>query len=299
MTQKYYSTAAAASKLGVSIGTVQAAIKRGVLKAKMVRHPIYKKRSVYLVSERSLSEYAASDRRPGQRTTWTEDIDAAILELDQSCTAAQIAQYLGLTKKQIDHRRSLLLATGARDATPTKRKNPLPFAMPRSGILVAKSCVRCGRMRDARYFWKCVNSKFNHDYHFPECRLCANKKKRGRPQNKHTVSRKRDKLFQQVTTKLATNHQAEWTQHEESKISDMSKSEFDLAIELGRTYLAVRSRRTKLGLYPDRRLHLADSYWKIDFPAAQAALENHFKELGQPVPENLWEWSDSDIAIPA
>lgn len=273
----------AAQALGLPRKTVQQACNVGRLPAvKEQRWTVQGLRWVYVITSEDLDAYRAyRDRTPQLSRRWTPDEDAALLELITSCTPHQVGAYLGFSPKAVQLRLRRL-GVGRRL---TEKRPMVPFTIPKSGILLAKSCSRCGELR-GRDAYKAASNGARYS---SECRVCGNAD--SREKYLHSNYRKVRQELQAHTVDNAHKHGQEWTSTEDERLKDYSLSSYGLALELGRTMEAVTARRHRLGMNPRGVVKRATGRWAIDFPATQAEVEDYFRRLG-PVPEELWEWSD-------
>jgi hypothetical protein len=277
---------------GVSSATLIRAIRLGHLSAIKIPH---KSRGKFLVESDSLISWLDgpfAPKRPNR--PWSDADNAALRDLRQTCTTAQIAAYLGRTANAVAIQLAKLRASSSpEERIPDAKTNVLnPFNIPPSGVLLAKTCLLCGRLRHNSYFSR------RRLYYAAHCRVCGNKRKLG--QSKYGPYRQNVDLLQEITYAQASNERKRYTEDELETISDETQSDLSVALKLGRSYFAVTNKRQKLGIgnwgKGNPRKNLAtDGQWEIDFPEAMQALRNHFETLGRPVPEELWEWTD-DVA---
>lgn len=275
----------AARELGLPNSTVQQAIIFGRLPAIKVKAQTSRGiRPIYLIAENDLhtyAEYRSAKKRP---TVWAEDMDAALLELVESCTLKQIAAYLGVTDRSAKSR--LRRIGGQKRGRIGRPMNP--FTLPKTGVLLAKTCTKCGELKGASDYY---NRKGVSRVQFAsECRLCTNKANRNRNHRKLNY-RKVRKALQDHTMECATRHRQEWTTAEDEILSNTTKSTYLVALELGRTLNAVWDRRQTIGIAKQPMLQSNSGNWEIDFPATQQEIEDYFRSLG-PVSEEFWEWND-------
>ena len=97
--------------------------------------------------------------------------------------------------------------------------------------------------------------------------------------------------MQAITLPLAARKNQQYTSDDLELISDMSKSDFEVAIESGRTLYAIKNTRGQNGF---RGPKYVKAHWVIQFPNALKALQKHFASLGEPVPQELWDWNDNE-----
>lgn len=203
--------------------------------------------------------------------SWDDSAIAALLEFRGTCTHAQIAKYLGCTKEAVDSRVQILLDSGVITKTEYGRKNP--WMIPQNAILLAKTCIKCGELRDASRYASTKQGRSVRN----ECMSCCNARRDMDKVGKET--RKKRDIWQQLSAENAQNHGMEWTSSELETISDNEKSNFQLAMVLGRTYNAVCSARIRAAVNP-RKPEIGP--WIIHFPKALKALKQEFIRLGVP-----------------
>lgn len=286
-TPKMLSVQDAATRLGITPKGVTYHCRKGTLKGARVDTYRGPQPFKWVVEEASVEAFLARGRRS---ELWNEADVEALLELarSQSCTDAQIAAYLGTSEARVTDKLKTLRRQGAR--LPNRRGQRFnPFEVPASSILLAKTCPTCGKLRDASCF--CRPPSLNGNY-FHMCKVCQADKQRARGQDKPT-DRTQERALQAITLPLATRKSQQYTSADLELISDMSKSDFEVAIESGRTLYAIKNTRGQNGF---RGPKYTKAHWVIQFPNALKALQKHFRELGQAVPEELWEWNDEEMA---
>lgn len=205
------------------------------------------------------------------RRTWSEADELALVELYGTCTLPQLAEYVGKPVSATNQKLSALAKKGLlkrvkRDLTPWHVK---------AGRLVAKTCPTCGLLREARYFPVAGRG------HLVTCSVCV--QRRG---GKKGLS----ELHQAMTLVQASKRGEPYTEADMRVLQDVSKSNLQVALELGRTLYAVAVQRSELGVNPLKTPRRAVSHWVIDFPNAQRVLAEHFASLGRAAPESEWEW---------
>lgn len=270
-------------EFGVCRATVRKARNDGKLKGIAVGK--YHGRTVFHFKRKDVEAWrkTLSVKRAGRKyRAWSEDEIEAALELRPTCTAAQVGEYLGRPEKGVFQIWFRYADTAFNPMTMRR----IPFHVPRAAILIAKSCVGCGKLRDARYY-RPVPDGWN-----PRCVICVRKSKQG---YKCDTDRTRDiELLQEITLEQAFNEHRRYTPGEWDVLKDKEINEVEAAFKLNRSYLAVVAQRTKLGMYGSLpRLNLGDSHWVIDFPNAMKALQQHFIAIGKPVPEQDWDWNNT------
>lgn len=235
----------------------------------------------------------------GTRKKWTEADTEALLELAPTCTWAQIAEYLGRHPVLIRPKALQLKRAGVEFND--RRRSRLPWHVPAGAVLLAKTCPGCGRLKAAKQFQAVKHRKGWHGWS-PTCRMCRGaKRKDWLTENQKTYGpylsqENNDELLQEITFAQASRRYDRYTSREIETLSDATKSDFELALELGRTFYAVRTIRSRLGIVQPKSQLDDGSHWLIHFPNALKALQEHFAELGTPIPEEFWEWNDEEVA---
>lgn len=228
---------------------------------------------------------------------WDDADLEALYELAPTCTYPQIALYLGRSVKSIEHKIAKLRRAGAWDHSVARSGSGScgarrsPFVIPGNAILVAKTCPKCGKLRGASC-WRFRRRPSGIEWR-TECNICANAGKQRSPEavaRQQARARALDDAVQQVTVEHADRSGEVYTSADMQVAADVERSDFEVAITLGRTLYAVRSLRHKLQVKRPRR-KLDDSGWLIRFPNAMVALREHYRVLGV-VPESEWEWSN-------
>lgn len=202
-----------------------------------------------------------------RRYWWISDDDLDFVAAYPEFTAAQIGRHLGRTPQSISAMRQKLRDMGAAGVSLTTSKSPNSVA---GRTLVAKTCARCGLLLDASWFTSRGTKRVGH--YAPHCRKCM-VSKRTKAASSRYAKRFSDRL-QAVTLETATNRRKEWTNSEMEVLSDLTKTNFEKALALGRTYYAVNDAMSSLGLrsrkepVPDP----ANAQWFISLRPEMAAL---------------------------
>lgn len=298
----------ASASSGIPANTLHVAIFQDRLKGVKGHFSPHKPGAlVWAISKADLDDFARHHKPKGNRKYWTASDYEAIHDLQESCTDLQLAAYLGVSvgalRQNVTKARRRGLLKRSRS-----RRNRSPFVIPASAVLLAKSCEKCGKLRDANYFRRYTTGS-NVGCYDSGCHLCnvaqgkrKYKKLKEIDPQANTNTGTLHALLQRVTQEKAGRSNIPYTSAEMELIEDPGKSTLEVALELGRTFYAIRNRRYVNGV-PDqrfsdvfthrqRRAKLPDSHWVIHFPAAAQALREHFRKLGEPVPEELWEWTD-------
>lgn len=216
---------------------------------------------------------------------------AALLELGPTCTWEQVGAYIGRSAGTCKEKARQLRRDGITVDKLAGRGMHMPWKVPSSGVLVAKTCPKCGLFRDAAQFGPRTNNASNY---YPACRKCRNEK--FVQSDRYRRMQENQELLDEVTRAEAVNLGKPYTAADDVIVRDTSISTFDAALQIGRTYSGIKYRREVLGieLGPKRpRIAGKDSHWVLNFPNAAAALQDHFKRLGLSAPEAvLGEWPD-------
>jgi hypothetical protein len=283
-------TSEAAAVAGVTPQAVARACREGRIEA--VSSGDHGRRSAWIISRTALDAWVSTlGKLAGiKQQSWTDADDAALVELQATCTLPQVAAYLGRTTSATQKRWAQLLASGTAERVQRFPQWANPFAMPAGSILIAKSCSECGKVRDARYFPRRANGGRNYDTY---CSICSNRRRRIRRPDVTC-----QELLQEVTFPQAVNEGKRYESADMEVIEDMTLSEVEVALSIGRSYYAIRTKRSSMGLLPPRpRKDMPDSEWRLILDGNLLAAAEHFRHLGEPVPEELWEWSDDDVAV--
>lgn len=272
-----------AAEAGVHRGTILNALKQGRIQSAC-------RDDDELLIERSQIERAAFDpNRVGTRSPkWSDADDAALLELYGKATVPQVAAYLGRTVVAIQQRahklRQLRVGNPRSHGALTT-----PFIVPSSAILLAKTCIRCGELRGSEFYSKSRTGGARH----PTCYVCLRSDKAG-PSESLKAHNLVGEAMQRATIEAGADKSGQpYTNAETDRLLTQGVSDFELAIELHRTYYAVRIRRQHLGVTP-RKNKLGTARWDIGLDVSAAAARDYFTEIGGPVPESLWEWNNEN-----
>lgn len=246
----------------------------------------------WFISQAQVDEYGESRKKRRKYVRWTEDRDAALLELVGTCPMAQVAEYLDVGQDQVRRRLRRLKDLGLHDGI-GRGANYSPYRVPSAGILIAKTCIDCGKLRSADHY--SISCRKNRQPAYSSiCKLCYRDRYRkpdSRPDRLRAYNENAE-LLNEITYATATRRRQPYEPDEDAVIEDLTISDFDAAIKLGRSYYAVRSQRQMRGLVK----RTTDSYWVIHIPEAQVAVQEYFAALGRAVPEELWDWTDEEIA---
>lgn len=269
---------------GVCRATVRKARDSGKLAGVAVGK--YRGRTVFHFKRKDVERWRKTldaKRAGSTHRAWSQDEIAAALELRSTCTASQVGEYLNRPKRGV----FMIWFKYADTSSNPIRMKRIPFQVPSSAILLAKTCVKCGKLRDARYYRKVPDGLS------AQCIVCHRVARRGqeRPDTEHERNMQ---LAQEITLEQAFNEHKRYTDDERVLIKDASLNEIEVAFKLNRSYQAIVTQRTNMGMYSSRpRLGLTDSHWSISFPNAMKALQQHFVSIGKPVPESLWDWNNT------
>lgn len=287
MKPKMLTTTEAATLSRVSRKTLLSAINHGTLKATDTGAAPTAGRHRYLINLTDLKKFLKQYRPVEDRRPWTEADIAALVELQDTCSGPQLAEYLGRSYGTVHTKIHRLKKDGGLDREDKRGRKFVPFIMPANSILVARTCTDCGKIRDARYFQRRGGGQ---PVHGGACRVCIREEERRT--NRALLARN---IKQKITVDRATRSGYEYTQSEIEVVSDSTKSNLEVALELKRTYSGVSNMRGKLGIHTSPA-RVGDSHWMIHFPAAMTELREHFRSIGEPVPEELWDWNDKENA---
>lgn len=196
---------------------------------------------------------------------WTEAEDLALVELAGTCTNRQLAAYVDRKEQTVNQRLVLLRKRGLLSSD-RRSPNMSPFKMSTGCILLARTCLKCGKFKGAKHFSR------RSGFYRPECNNCLGGKTN------------RAKVLQDMTVDQATKGGQPYTLRELEIISDIEKPAVSVALELNRTYMAIRSVRKVIGVTVKRK---PVEYWLMNFPNAAKALQEHFIRLG--VPDDQWD----------
>lgn len=159
----------------------------------------------------------------------------------QHFTAAEIGRHLGRTTQSINAMRRKLRESGAIGSAPSAKSPWQVGARP----LVAKTCSECGLLLDASWFASRCNTRPGH--YQSRCRKCMAASNKARNKiTRHTA--KFAERLQALSLDTATRTRQEWTHAEMELLRDETKTNFEKAVTLGRSYYAVGSQMSKMGL---------------------------------------------------
>jgi hypothetical protein len=281
---------------GFPYGSIVNACYSGRLRARKLMVDGYDKKPMWIIDDvDDLHAWAGAHIPRPHGEAWSDADDAALLELKASCTDAQLATYLERTVAAVKSRLKRLYENDL-----AERRNPqslLPFQCPVTGIWVAKTCPYCGKLRDAsQYTFKANRQGKRYPLTgFHSCGLAALRARGLDRRPKTERKRLRDatlrKKLQDVTRDHASKWHQEYTDTDLETLMDKDKSSFQVALELGRTYAGVSSKRSGMGFRRDRS-RKEYGHWIIHFPEAMQALQERFRQIGEPVPEVMWDWND-------
>lgn len=277
---------------GLGKTVVQMAIQRGELRAHRGELPPPGRGVGYLIYRADMEAWVASRERP-DRLPWIDADLAALVELSTTCSDAQIAEYLDRSVRSVSQRLFKLRQTEGMDLRARRGYVAcFPWAVPGDMPLLARTCVRCGNLRDATYFARLPQPGGSRCWS-TTCYLCLRQKASA---NRKPQDRTVDRRLQEATACTAHHHRQPYVSADYEVLADRDKSDLQVAMELGRTFIAVRHKRTEMGFYNGpKRKDLPDTHWLIHFPNALKALQEHYRELGV-VPESEWDWNDRTVS---
>lgn len=277
---------AAAEEFGIKRDTLSAGCVGGNLKYTIEALPdrqgaVQRQRLVRRADVREFIENKGTLRH------WTEDEDAALIELSRTASSAQIAAYLGRSHCAVNNRVNTLRKAGLIGKRIVNRS---PSTVPGTAILIAKTCTRCGKLRGAEYYTKHRPTTYS-----PSCNICNAEKNRAR-RSQGEPEPTNEQLLQELTEPHAVNRGQEYTSSDIELLCDKTKSELEIALTIGRTYFGVMGKRSELGVLDPKApkwkfRRQPDAFWVMNFPDEIAEIQEQFKQLGA-VPEELWEWND-------
>ncbi len=282
----------AADIAGCSTVTVQKACRRGVLRHRVV--PGQRVARVYLVRQSDLMAWLASDAAPQKwNAPWSDDEVAALIEIGASATDAQVARYLRRTVRSVRHKRHALTREGITFGRRDTSGHGNAFHLPSTGVLIAKSCPKCGAFLDAHRF-KRGNGSSRQAY-YTECRGCENARWQLKSQEYAGV--KVRKQLQDATSAAAFNEGRRYTEDEVEVLRNTDLSDLELAVRLGRSIKAVAQKRIRIGARrrPFRDRVSTESRWSMLLDALPEKAREAFVAIGPP-PESAWEWTDERVA---
>jgi hypothetical protein len=231
--------------------------------------------------------FSVPHQRPVRR--FSDADDAAIVELYKSCTPAQVARYLERSTDSIIGRAGMLRKKGILTIKQKPGKTSgNSFWLPSGAILLAKTCPKCGDLRGAELF-----TRRSCGYYQSECRIC----KRGSDLDSYHQKGMRhgaNYKAQKITLERATHQGQPYTSRDIDVISDPDTSPLKAALDLGRTYFGILAARQRMGISPKKKVH-TDARWDISLPSEIERVRQQIRFIGCPVPEEMWEWDESDI----
>lgn len=241
----------------------------------------------YLIDAASFAEWLGARSGPA-RTEWSPADEAALLELyREGVPLKQAAAYLGRPSTSVQSKARALRRRG--EHVPALSKHAVPWLVPATGVLVARSCIACGEVRDAHQFPSRGgrNASGHRNFRCNRCANSQNKANRGR----HTYPAVMERL-NEVTRARAVNHGKPWSEPEVRVLRDTGKSTLEVAIELGRSLYAVQHKRVLVGatLTPARgqRRPQVPAAWRIDTAVEARAMGEVLAQLGITAPEALY-----------
>lgn len=198
-----------------------------------------------------------------QTPAWTEDEDDVLISAPLSMSAEALAGQLpGRGVPAIRKRRSQL-------GIKVRGHRPAEIG---SRPLVAKSCLKCGRLLAGSWF-VAIKSKGVTRWS-PNCRSCASKGgvqwgKDNAEKRRRATDRYQDRL-QSLSLQRATRVGEPYTEADYEVLADQSLTDFQKALRLGRSYKATKSARNAAGLKskPEGLGDPERDIWVIDAPHA-------------------------------
>lgn len=235
----------------------------------------------YRISADSLTRWSNRSPRP-EVQPWTEADTAALADLyrSQQCTLPQIAAYLGRSESSVQSKASKL-------ELPALSKNLVPWRIPASAVIIARSCTTCGEMRDADQFSRRAG----------RCKRCVSSSQLERRRGQAYPLALR-KLYE-VTKARAVNDGMPYTEADLGVLRDLSVGPLDAAFTLGRSLYAVQTKRNAIGATARPRGGYESDrpcLWRLDIAIGEREVADYFRQIGEPVPESMWDWTDGAVA---
>lgn len=177
---------------------------------------------------------------------WTDD-EVEIIRKTANLTAKQVMQYVDRTWSSIRTMRKQL----AQDEGLSFEKSPNandPFCVGRRRLL-AKTCLGCGLLLEARWFLD--HDRSNGNRWSTQCTRCIVNSDAFLASRKRFVDKNREKIaawnstssakLQRITKDRASRNGFPWLEQDHEILRDTTLSIFEKALALGRTYAATSS----------------------------------------------------------
>lgn len=243
----------------------------------------------YKIRATDLMAWADGPTAPRPVRKWAADDDAAVVEMyyGNACTYAQIGAFIGRSAGSVQHR---LTKLGVMDRSSRRTSNRIPFHIPITGIIIARTCVRCGDMRDADHYPTTRGRKSAW------CRRCHNADRRAKFRSEPYYAART--AVQTVTKRNAINDGKKYGEAEMRVIADTTRSDLDVALTLRRSLYAIHNKRQSTGNTATAargpRTASRPAMWRLDLALEERPVLEAYRTLGGVVPEELWEWNDND-----
>lgn len=212
----------------------------------LLDHPTWTARQVGEALGRGMQSvqhkrYHLRDGWSPEREMWTES-DWDFVRRTPHMTATQVAAHLGRTAASIKNARHLL-SVKERLSFDIEGRSKLPSTIG-SRTLVAKTCPRCGKFLNAKWFYRLTRVGRPPQWS-TDCAKCSHKDDPKRvlstsARDGGASARASNRRLQAITRERAHRHGQEWIDTDHEILADPDLTAFEKAIRLGRTYNAVR-----------------------------------------------------------
>jgi hypothetical protein len=217
----------------------------------------------------------------GTYKVWTDEEEFAIISMYGTASIGQIAEFLGRSKGATKLRINKMRKMKRFDKKPNfQRRNP--FTITRTAILVAKTCIGCGRLMSADNFWKVGQHQYDS-----YCKTCKSSNNVDNQSKRHHISDPVANEYQRISLMYASRRGEPITEDDIAIINDITKTNLEAAIKSNRTYYSIVNSRYKFNASKKKFPIKETGEWIIQFPKAMEALQQYYIRLG--VPDDGWD----------
>lgn len=205
--------------------------------------------------------------RTGPRTcrAWTDD--ELSVALDSTLSLKEKAEMLGRTTRAIADARK---RANQGDPSIGRKINQSPHAVGGRRLL-AKSCLGCGWLLDARFYSRNKSRKGVLVWQ-PRCRWCKSKERNAKPDTRTKSERNLNPIPMAIRYPVSdlSRHQSTWTGSDYAVLEDPTLTLHEKAVALKRTFNATVSRASQIqarsmheSMLPANKV---EGQWQIKFP---------------------------------
>lgn len=199
---------------------------------------------------------------------WTKEEDDVVS--NSGLKAKEIGLILGRNTPAVQQRKQVLRRRAKGEGVDSPAHSVNPFFLNSRSILLAKTCVNCGKLMDVRWFKRAGSCSYA-----PGCTACRRGEAKDYKASVEEKKKSQDKFnarMRELTTPAARGGY-EYTSKDHEILSAPEKTVLEKAIETQRSYAAVKIAVSRFS-YTSRTHYLGDQatgVWNIEFPERKTA----------------------------